>query len=56
MKFIFSLLMVFSLTSAFAGEIDTDCPYLNQDNRSAGKNIKSQEKSKVQKPATGTAQ
>jgi hypothetical protein len=41
MKLLIAIMFVLSSSLAFAEEVSTDCPWSNQDNRNAGKNVKS---------------
>ena len=40
MKLLLALMFVLSSSLALAEEVHTDCPWSNQDNRIAGKNVK----------------
>ena len=41
MKLLLALMFVLSSSIALAEEVSTDCPWANQDNRNAGKAVKS---------------
>ena len=40
MKLLLAIMFVLSSSLALAEEVSTDCPWSNQDNRNAGKNVK----------------
>lgn len=46
MKLVLALMFLLTSSFALAEEVSTDCPWSNQDGRTAGKNIKSDSTSK----------